>query len=80
MNNICESYKRLYKKPYNFGTLGGAVIKLLMYLQGMLMMIHAQFGQEISKRFKDIANYDKIQNGGHEVHPIMAKSISTDSA
>ena len=61
-----------------YGTLGGAVIKLLRYLRAMLMTIHTKFGEEISNSLKDIANYDKIQNGGHVVHPIMAKSISTD--
>jgi hypothetical protein len=44
------------------------------------MVIHTKCGEEISNSLKDIANYDKIQNGGHVVHPIMAKSISTDSA
>jgi len=44
------------------------------------MTIHTKFSEEISNSIKDIANYDKIQNGGHVVNPIMAKSISTDSA
>ena len=62
------------------GTLGGAVIKLLRYLWAMLMMIHTNFGEEISNILKDISKYDKIQNGGHVVHPIMAKFISKYSA
>ena len=62
------------------GTLGGAVIKLLRYLRAMPLMIHTKFGEEISNSLKDIANYDKIQNGRHVVHPIMAILISTDSA
>jgi len=62
------------------GTIGGAVTKLLRYFRAMLMVIHTNFGEEISNSLKDIANYDKIQNGRHVIHPIMAKSISTDSA
>ena len=68
------------KKHYISGTLGGAVIKLIRYLQVMLMMIHTKFGEEISNSLKDIANYNKIQNGGHMVPPTMANLISTDSA
>jgi hypothetical protein len=55
------------------------VFKLLRYLKAMQMMIHTKFCEDMSNILKDMANYDKIQNGGHVVHPILAKWISTES-
>ncbi len=46
----------------------------------MVSVIPTKLSADMSSSLKDIAIYDKIQNGGHVVHPIMAKSISTDSA
>ena len=80
MNNVFKSYKRFCKIPYIFGTLGGAVFNLLMYLQDIVLMIHTKFFKDMSNSLKVIANYDKIQNGGHVVHSILAKSVSMDSA
>ena len=61
-------------------TLGGAVLNLLMDLLDIVSMLHTKFCEDMSNSLKVIANYDKIQNGGHVVHPILDNLVSTDSA
>ena len=43
-------------------------------------MINANFCEDMSNSLKVIANYDKIQNGGHVVDPILAKLVCMDLA
>ncbi len=68
------------KNRYISGTLGGAVFKLPGYLRDIVFMIPTDFCADMSNGSEDIAMYDKFQNGGHVVQPILAKLTSSDSA
>ncbi len=50
------------------------------YLQDIVFMIPTHFCADMSNGSKDITIYDKIQNGGHVVQPILSKLTSSDSA
>ncbi len=53
------------KNRYVSRTLGGAVFKHLKYLRDMVLMIPTDVCADVSNGSKDIAIYDKSQNGGH---------------
>ncbi len=51
-----------------------------VYLRDIVLMIPTDFCADMSNGSKNIAIYDKFQNIGHVVQPILAKLISFDSA
>ncbi len=57
-----------------------ALFSFLGEFRDIVFMIPNNLCGEMSNGTKDIAIYDKFQNGGHVVQPILAKLTSTDLA
>lgn len=62
LDNILKSYKRFCKNPYISWTVGGAVFKLLRYLQDMRLMIPTNFCADTSNCLRDIKTYTKFHS------------------
>ncbi len=72
LDNIFESYKRIFNDRNISRTLGGAVFILLWYLRDMILMIPTDFCDNMSNSSEDMKMYDKFQNGRQGVQPILA--------
>ncbi len=79
-SKVKKLQKCFCKNCYSSGALGGAVFIFQVYLRDIVLMIPTDFCADMSNGSKDIAIYDKFQNVGHVVQPILAKLISFDSA
>ena len=55
------------------GNVGGTVFKLLRYIQDMMLMIPTDFCADSSTGLKDMAIYDKCQNGQQAVQSVLAQ-------
>ncbi len=78
MTHFGQHFQKLQKcfckNCYSSGALGGAVFIFPVYLKDIVFMIPTDFFVQMSNGSKDIAIYDKFQNGGHVVSDWLFKS------